>query len=385
MEVETDKTTVEIEAPASGVLAGVRAGEGDVVPVGQIIAWILEPDESVPEETPGIQSGGVSASAAEGSAPVVSPLARRIAEEHSVDLTLVKSQGGRIQKADVLSYLETQKPGDSGTRLMPASPKARRLARERGLDVASLAGTGPQGAVIVADVLAAQTRTPVAQPLDVSNIWRVMAQRVTQSWTSAPHFYLLREVNAGRLIAWRERAQEQTRQKLTYTDLLVKLVAAALRQHPRLNATWREGEILLSSQINVGLAMAVEEGLVVPVIHHADELSLSQIAERRQELLSRAQAGKLHPKDLGNGTFTISNLGMYGVDAFNPIVYPLQAAILGVGRIAERVVPVDGKPAVQPMMILSLSCDHRVTDGVHGAQFLETLVNLIEEPLRVLD
>lgn len=385
MEVETDKALAEIEAPASGTLGGVRAREGDVIPVGQTIAWILEPDESIPEETPVIQLRRVSASAAEGFAPAVSPVARRIAEEHGVDLTLVKHGGGRIEKADVLAYFERQKAGDGGTRLTPASPKARRLARERGLDVASLAGTGPQGAVLVADVLTAETRPPVSQSLAVSNVWRVMAERVTRSWTSTPHFYLLREVNASRLIAWRERAQEQTLQRLTYTDLLVKLVAAALHQHPRLNAAWREGEILLSSQINVGLAMAVEEGLVVPVIHCADELSLSQIAKRRQELLSRTQDGKLRPEDLGDGTFTISNLGMYGVDAFNPILNPPQAAILGVGRIAERIVPVDGQPAVRPMMVLSLSCDHRVTDGVRGAQFLETLVNLIEEPLRLLD
>jgi pyruvate dehydrogenase E2 component (dihydrolipoamide acetyltransferase) len=216
-------------------------------------------------------------------------------------------------------------------------------------------------------------------------MWQVMAQRVTQSWTSAPHFYLLREVNASRLITWRERAQERSEARLTYSDLLVKLVAAALGQHAQVNASWSDAKIVLHREINVSLAVAVERGLVAPVIHRADELSLSQIAARRQHLVSRAQAGKLSLDDLSNGTFTISNLGMYGVDVFNAIVNPPQAAILAVGRIAERIVPINSQPAVQPMMILSLSCDHRVIDGARGAQFLETLADLIEEPLLLLE
>ena len=212
-----------------------------------------------------------------------------------------------------------------------------------------------------------------------------MAERVTQSWTSTPHFYLLREVNASRLMAWREQLQMQIEPQPTYTDLLVKLVAAALSRHEQVNASWNDGKIVLHREINVGLAVAVKDGLVVPVIHQANEQSLSQIAERRQNMVSRAQAGKLSAEDLANGTFTISNLGMYGVDAFNAIVNPPQAAILAVGRIAERVVPIDGQPAVQPMMILSLSCDHRVIDGARGAQFLATLAGLIEEPLLLLE
>lgn len=385
MEIETDKATVEIEAPAAGILGGIRAREGDVVPVGETVAWILEPGESVPEETPEIQLSPAADSGTEKVMPAASPVARTIAEEHGVDLALVKPDAGRIQKTDVLAYLEQQKSQAGDTRLTPASPKARRLARERGLHVASLTGTGPEGAVLAADVLATEAIPLTSQSLSLSTTWKLMAERVTQSWRSAPHFYLLREVNAARFITWRELAQEQTGQSLTYTDLLVKLLAVTLRQHPRINAAWNEDEIVLNSEINVGLAVAIEAGLVVAVIHRAHELSLSQIAERRQELVGRAQAGKLRPEDLRHGTFTISNLGMYGVDAFNPIVNPPQAAILGVGRIAQRVVPVNGQPAVQPMMMLSLSCDHRVVDGVRGAQFLETLANLIEEPLRLLD
>lgn len=349
-EIETDKATVEIEAPVSGFLGGVLANEGDVIPVGQTIAWILALGESVPQQMREDQESSLPRSDAQPAIPSAS----------------IDRPESRVSDA----------------RLPPASPKARRLAHERGLDVKSLAGTGPGGAVLAADVLAVETEAEVERrSLEPSTVWNVMVDRVSQSWTNAPHFYLVREVHAGRLIEWRERLQERIEPKPTYTDLLVKLVAVALGRHQRVNASWRDARILLHEEINVGLAVAVEDGLVVPVIHRADRLSLSQIGARRQSLVSRAQAGKLSPDDLSHGTFTISNLGMYGVDAFNAVINPPQAAILAVGRIAERVVPVDGQPAVQPMMILSLSFDHRVVDGARGAQFLETLSELIEEPL----
>jgi pyruvate dehydrogenase E2 component (dihydrolipoamide acetyltransferase) len=211
-----------------------------------------------------------------------------------------------------------------------------------------------------------------------------MAERVTQAWTSIPHFYLLREVNAARLIAWRDAAQErsaaqQGASKISYTDALIQAVAAALRRHPRLNASWRNDTLALLPDINIGLAVAVEDGLVVPVLHQADGLGLRQIAARRAELVAKAQAGKLAPADLSGGTFTISNLGMYGVDAFSAIVNPPQAAILAVSRIADRVVPLDGRPAVQPMVTLG------AVDGARAAQFLQTLAELLEEPMRLLD
>ncbi len=354
VEIETDKATVEIEAPASGVLRGVCATEGDMIPVGQTIAWILAPGETVPEVPQQTQKGGLPISDLQNTIP-------------SPSIEMEKRRGG-------------------GARLPPASPKARRLAYERGLDVKGLSGTGPEGAVLTVDVLAADTEPPLkSQFLEPSSIWQVMVDRVTQSWTSAPHFYLLRDVNASRLVEWRERIQKRIEPKLTYTDLLVKLVAVALGHHRRVNASWRDARVVLHDDINIGLAVSVRDGLVVPVIHRAHELSLSQIGMRRQSLVSRAQAGKLSLDDLSKGTFTISNLGMYGVDAFSAIVNPPQAAILAVGRIGERVVPIGGQPAVQPMMILSLTCDHRVIDGARGAQFLETLADLIEEPLLLLE
>jgi pyruvate dehydrogenase E2 component (dihydrolipoamide acetyltransferase) len=263
---------------------------------------------------------------------------------------------------------------------IPASPKARRLAREREIDLAELAGSGPAGAVLAADVLREDGMDIGTATLPTTRIWQVMAERLSQAWTSIPHFYLIREVNAARLKGWHAGFQARGGEKITLTDLLIKLTALALREHPRVNASRVRGGIRLHREINVGLAVAVPDGLVVPVVHHADGLEIGRLAARRRELVTRAQAGKLSLDDLSGGTFTISNLGMYGVDAFNAIVNPPQAAILAAGRIADRVTPLDGRPAVQPMLTLSLSCDHRVVDGARGAEFLQTLAGLVEAP-----
>ena len=404
VEIETDKITVEIESPASGVLQDVTALEGEVVPVGRTIAVIAE-EGALAGDAFGTVSGAPRAPAqptpsarrmstepadafapvasASSSAPVkASPLARKIAEQHGVDISRIRTSSGRVERADVLAYVESQR-GANGARLRAASPKARRLASERGVDVTTLRGSGPDGAVLVGDVEAVARAVPAAAAAaaaSVGTVWRVMAERMTQSWTTAPHFYLVREVNASRLISWRKKAPKG----VTYTDLLVKLAAAALVQHPRARVSWKDGAIVQHAEINIGLAVALEDGLVVPVIHRADTLSLSEIAARREELVTRAQSGKLRPADIQGGVFTISNLGMYGVDAFNAIVNPPQAAILAVGRIADRVIAVNGAPAVAPMMVLTLSCDHRALDGARGAQFLSALTELVEEPLALL-
>ncbi|MBE7469354.1 MAG: hypothetical protein DPW09_33140 [Anaerolineae bacterium] len=431
MEVETDKATVEVEAPAAGVLTQVTAQPGDVIPVGQVIAVILTAEE----ERTRSEAGEVEAASAPHRLSASSPVAARMAAEHNLDLSQIKPDGSRVQKADVLAYLNQK---DEGGRMrdefhpsvlilppfkLPASPKARRLAAEQGLDLSTIAGSGPDGAVLTADVEEAKKRRgeeakpspeldegrrggeevkekepsspptfqpsnlPTLQPstLPLSRMWQVMAQRLTESWTTVPHFYLAAEVNAAGLVQWRERILQRAAEKITYTDLLVKLVAAALRQHPRLNARWENNGIVLNEAVNVGLAVAVEEGLLVPVIHEADRLGLNEIARRRKELVAKAQNGKLSLDEMSGGTFTISNLGMYGVDAFNAIVNPPQAAILALGRIAERVVPVNGQPAVQPMLTMTLSCDHRVVDGARAAHFLQTLAALVEDPLRLLD
>jgi pyruvate dehydrogenase E2 component (dihydrolipoamide acetyltransferase) len=212
-----------------------------------------------------------------------------------------------------------------------------------------------------------------------------MAQRLTQSWTTVPHFYLVKEVNTSALGVWYKDVNARASEKISYTDLLVKLVAASLRAHPRVNASWHDGQIVANPAVNIGLAVAVDDGLVVPVVHQADTLNLTQIAARRKVIVERAQTGRLPMGDIVDGTFTISNLGMFGIDAFNAIVNPPQAAILAVGRIADRVVPVAGQPAVQPMLTLTMSFDHRVVDGARGAQFMQTLGQYIEAPLSILD
>jgi pyruvate dehydrogenase E2 component (dihydrolipoamide acetyltransferase) len=408
VEIETDKVTVEIEAPASGVLRDVTANEGDVVPVGRTIALIVAAGEAavaaaaapVMPAASAAATGAIPAAPQAGGSPAgavkASPLARRIAEQHGVDLGRISTASGRIEKADVLAYVESRKPAAAGNgragRLVAASPKARRLAAERGLDLAALRGSGPGGAVLADDVPAAArpAATPArsAPPREaapgVGTVWRIMAERMTASWTTVPHFYLVREVNVSRLAAWLEQARKQTGAHVTYTDLLVKLVAAALSRHPRANASWRDGAIAQNADINIGLAVAIDDGLVVPVIHRADSLRLPEIAARRADVVGRAQAGKLRPADIQGGGFTISNLGMFGVDAFSAIVNPPQAAILAVGRIADRVVALNGQPAVQPTMVLTLSCDHRALDGARAAQFLGTLADLVEEPLALL-
>jgi len=406
VEIETDKVTVEIESPASGVLTNVTAQEGDVVPVGQTIALIAAAGEVASSAStlspPGRGQGegsGVEGARAEGIK--ASPLARRIAEEHGVDLARIKTASGKIEKADVLAFVESRRMAPSNgamvVRLVAASPKARLIAAERGVDLSALRGSGPGGAVLVADVPAVAppvttgplTTGPLTLPSPqrgegVSTVWRIMAERMTASWTTAPHFYLVREVNVARLQAWLGSARKQTGAHITYTDLLVKLVAATLAQHPRVNVSWKDGALERHAEINIGLAVALEDGLVVPVIARADTLGLKDIAARREDLVARAQAGKLRPADIQGGVFTISNLGMYGVDAFSAIVNPPQAAILAVGRIVDRVVPVNGQPAVQPTLTLTLSCDHRALDGARGAQFLGALADLIEEPLALL-
>jgi pyruvate dehydrogenase E2 component (dihydrolipoamide acetyltransferase) len=460
-EIETDKVTVELEAPASGILQDVTAQEGDVVPVGHTIAIIA--DSASPTLSPQGGRSGTLAPQGSGAVPTLSPqgsgavptlspqgrgqgegptsdrikaspLARKVAEAHNVDLAHVRTASGKIEKADVLAYVESRRTvatagnGGPGT-IVAASPKARRFAAERGIDLRALKGSGPEGAVLAMDVPAAAEPTGTAPPTSgpltsapltskpltlpspqrgegvaagegggiprrgvedaasqekVGTVWRVMAERMAASWTSAPHFFLVREVTVARLGAWLDKARAQTGVRITYTDLLIKLVAAAIVQHPRVAVSWRDGVIERHPDVNVGLAVALEDGLVVPVIHRADTLGLKEIAARREDLVARAQAGKLRPADIQGGVFTISNLGMYGVDAFSAIVNPPQAAILAVGRITDRVIPVDGKPAVQPTMVLTLSCDHRALDGARGARFLGALADLIEEPLTLL-
>lgn len=371
LEIETDKVTVSIEAPASGVLSRVRASAGDEVPVGEVIALILEPGESPPAGWPTTGAGtepvgaGAPVRAGEPAAPSASPAERT-------------GDGSR---------------GETPRR-RPASPLARRRAREAGVDLSRIAGTGPDGAVTVRDLEAALTvgargdehgasseGRPGPAVADAGTapgpVWLRMAERVTAAWTSVPHFFLFRDVDAGRLTAWRAALGAG----VTLTDLLVWLAARALRQHPEVNAAWDGGRIVRRDEVNVGIAVAAGDGLLVPVVRRADGMAVAEVARARIDLVSRARSGALRPDDVAGGTFTVSNLGMFGVDAFAPIVHAPEAAILAVGRVCDRVVAVEGSAVVRPRMSLTLACDHRVVDGARAARFLGTLAEVIEEPL----
>jgi pyruvate dehydrogenase E2 component (dihydrolipoyllysine-residue acetyltransferase) len=357
MEIETDKVTVEVEAPADGTLA-LRAAEGDEVGVGKAVAVIVGAGESVPKPA--------SMDAATTPSADAQPVA--VIEPETVPLT----------------------PSQSARRHL-ASPKARRLAQEHGIELAAVAGSGPHGAVVAADVEALGGNGAIAdapppgleagEEIPLGAVWTRMAERMSESWRTVPHFFLLRQVEATRLLAWRESLRSRAGYEgVTHTDLLVKLCAAALSEHPRVNASWRDGKVLASAGVHVGVAVALEDGLVVPVVHDANDLALHELAARRDVLVEAARSGRLRPEDVSGGTFTVSNLGMYGVDAFAASVNPPQAAILAVGRITDRVIPVDGKAEIRPTLVVCLSFDHRVVDGARGAQFLDTLAGLMEEP-----
>jgi pyruvate dehydrogenase E2 component (dihydrolipoamide acetyltransferase) len=253
------------------------------------------------------------------------------------------------------------------------------------VDLGQVRGSGPGGEILASDILAAAEAKTNAPALENgSSISRLMAERTTQSWTTVPHFFLVREVDAGALNEARQKLAPTIHNsrgvKLTHTDLLVALIARVLAKHQRLNATWTGQGVRSNKDVNVAVAIAVNDGVVAPVIHNAHRIGLDEIAVLRRDITERARAGKLRTQDIAEGTFTISNLGMFGVDAFTAIITPPQAAILAVGRIAERVVPVDHHPGIRPMMTLTLSSDHRVVDGARAAEFLRDVADAIGNP-----
>jgi len=362
LEIETDKAVVEIESPGDGILSGVTAQVGAVVPVGQTIAWLLQPGEKVPVQT-----------------AAASPSARSVS---AVD---------RGAAAPAASVAQASAGGPQ------ISPKARRLAKELGVDFSSLRGTGPDGVISAEDIQAAAAGGATAsapasaapsagEPM--SQIARLMAERTTQSWTTVPHFFVVREIDATQLMAEHKRraaAIEQAQgQRVTLTDLLISLVARTLAKHPRINATWTGSAIRLNKDVMISLAIAVPDGVVGTVIPRADTLDLAAIATQRKELTERARANKLRPADISGGTFTISNLGMYQVDSFTAIITQPQAAILAVGGIVDRVIAVDGQPAVRPVLTVTLSSDHRVIDGARAAEFMRDFAVALQDPAKIL-
>jgi len=379
LEVETDKAVVEIEAGGDGVLAGVTAKVDDVVPVGQIIAWLLKAGESVPASAGAPQQSGRKMDSAPAAA-AAAPAAPEPAAPASV-------AGAKI------------------------SPKARRLAREHNVDISKVRGSGPGGEILADDIMSAArmpappatvasapaapapTARPSAPPAPaaastdlgaVSSIGKIMAERTTQSWTQVPQFYVTRAVDATNLNASRTRRVPEIERshgvKVTHTDILVAAVARALRHFPRMNGSWNNGSIAMHPEVNVALAMAVENAVVTAVIKNADKLALGDIAKQRKELTERARANRLSPADISGATFTISNLGMMEVDAFTAIIVPPQAGILAVGAIKDQVVAAGGYIGIKPMMNLTLTSDHRVIDGARAAEFLNDVVAGLTDP-----
>ncbi|MGC0771536.1 MAG: dihydrolipoamide acetyltransferase family protein [Candidatus Acidiferrum sp.] len=352
LEIETDKAVVEIEAPGDGVLGGITANVGAVIPVGETIAWLLAPGEQPPLKS-----------------AVAAPSAR------------ASSASGQHISAGVPA---SQKQTETSLQI---SPKARRLAKELGVDLSKIRGSGPDGTISTEDVQSFANAGGSSAPSGIeplSQVARLMAERTTQSWTSTPHFFLVRDVDAGGLVDAQKRfnpAIEKTHGvRLTITDLLVALVARVLRKHPNMNSSWTGGGIRPNPEINISVAMAVKDGVVGAVIPKANSAKVGEISEQRRDLAERARAGRLRPADIGGGTFTLSNLGMYKIDAFSAIITPPQAAVLAVGTIVDRVVAVDGKAAVRPMMTMTLSSDHRVVDGARAAEFLGELADAICNP-----
>ena len=364
LEIETDKAVMEVEATADGILAGITGVVGSDIPVGQTIAWIVAPGEKPPV--------GNQASPA--------PAARGKTETHAAPVAASVSEAPATQSARI-------------------SPKARRLAKELGVDIATLRGTGPGGEILASDVQAASVQaasapasksSATAHPAKSANVeipttlGRLMAERTAQSWTTVPHFFVTREIEATALNEYRARVAPEIERvhsiRITHTDVLVALVARALLKHPRLNASWTAEGIRLHDHVNMGVAIAVNDGVVAAVIHNAHTASLPEIARQRHDVAERARAGKLRPADIADATFTISNLGMYKVDQFTAIITPPQSAILAVGSISDRVVVIEGKPAVRAMIALTVSCDHRVADGARAAMFLNDLAAAIGEP-----
>jgi pyruvate dehydrogenase E2 component (dihydrolipoamide acetyltransferase) len=368
LEIETDKAVVEVEAPADGILAGIKAAAGDDIPVGQTIAWIVAPGEAPPVES---ESPAPAARAASHAKTETPPVAGATPASSAV-----------------------QAPPSSAR----ISPKARRLAKELGVDLATVRASGPGGEILASDVQAAASAPAAAEEKSgsiemPSSLGRIMAERTTQSWTTVPHFFVTREIEATGLNHFREQVVAEIESahtdpaknvRITHTDLLVALVARVLLKHPRLNASWTAEGIRLHDHVNMGIAIAVNDGVVAAVIPNAHTASLAEIAIQRRDVAERARAGKLRPADIADATFTISNLGMYQVDQFSAIITPPQAAILAVGGIADRVVAVHGQPEVRPMMTLTISCDHRVADGARAARFLGDLAEAIREPSKIL-
>ncbi|MFN2144403.1 MAG: dihydrolipoamide acetyltransferase family protein [Anaerolineales bacterium] len=404
--IETDKVAIDVESPGTGTLDGISAKPGDVVPIGTVIAYILAEGESLPEGAgkPAPVEVEAPAKAKEEAGPAVAatPVAQNMAAALGVDLASVSGTGrdGKVTKADVQAAMgaETSSPTADGK--VYASPAARRIAREKGVDLSQVPGTGPKGRVQGFDVDAytpvqpagftAPTGLPAGsmepEVIPLIGMRKTIAERLTYSYQSTPHIKFTERVDMTNFNAARQamnaHAEKLGHTKVSATALLVKLVAAALQSHPWLNSSLTDEAILLHKEINVGVAVALETGLIVPVVRNANLKSVSQLAAEINDLAGRAREGQLVSSEVKGGTFTISNLGPFGVEKFEAIINPPEAAILAVGNTHPEAVPMpDGQIVSRPMMYITLSADHRIVDGAVAARFITDLKERFENPI----
>ena len=354
MEVETDKATVEVEAPAAGIIGSIAAREGQAVAVGKLIGWIVDPGEAIPDKDDrdqpieqALQGGTGSASATRVETSAESPKQNFEAME-----------SGRIL----------------------ASPAARRLAKEQGIELRNIRGSGPHGSIRTIDLPASNNSPGVIIPL--SAMRRIVGERMSHSKQTAPHFYLSVDIDMSAVMRRRDQLKSAGGVLIpSINDFIVAASATALKAFPQLNASLAGNAIKLHQEINIGLAVALDDGLVVPVIPTTDKLTLDELARESRELILRAQNKKLLPHGYEGGTFTVSNLGMLGVDSFIAIINPPQAAILATGKVAPRVIVEEDALAIRPIMTATLSVDHRVTDGATAARFLQCVKRELELPV----
>ncbi len=413
-EVMTDKVSLEVEAYNSGILKKIVRGEGEEVPVTEVVAYIGAEGEELKEEEPKkeeakpakepkveVTEEALSEESQQKEVKVkASPLAKKIAKQKGIDLSKLKGTGpgGRIVKEDVEAFGQKEAEGER----VKISPLARRLAKEEGIDISSIQGTGPGGRIVKEDVLAAKqegkkapeekappTEAPskikVRSSSPLKGMRKTISQRMSYAYSTIPHILLTAKADATSLISLRERLKEKASSlysvKITYTDFILKIAASALKEMPEINSSYADDNYIIYEDINVGMATAVQDGLIVPTIYNTDKLSILDIAKKRTELITKAKEGKLSMEEISNGTFTVTNLGMYkAVRSFTAIINPPQAAILAVGAMYQEPGIVDGKIEPRNYMQVTLAVDHRVLDGAMGARFLERIVELIENP-----
>ena len=378
-EIETDKATVEVESQESGVVRMHLVAENSVVPVGSPIAILGTADEAIDVEALVGRSGAARPAAAKPASPEAETVSLRGRAETPAAAAATGLPAGP-------HALEDEGDGKLPAGLR-ATPVARRLARERGLDLKSLSGSGPQGRILKSDVESALTGSAAAtQRVQLSKLRAIIGRRMTASKQSLPHFYLTADLDAGPLMALRAdlNSRMPQDQQFSVNDFLVKSAALALREFPNLNASLEGEEIVRHGQINIGVAVAMDEGLLTVVAREADQKPLSTLSAELRQVVARAREGRVRPADIEGSTFTVSNLGMFQLDQFTAIINPPEAAILAVGSVRQEPVVVDGQITIGQRMRVTLSADHRVTDGAEAARWLQVYRSYVEHPVHLL-